>query len=63
MIRDIKKINRGGLYFADFRYDEGVRVREDPISPTLCKDHDMRGMSSAILLIEITDDKDNQCNE
>ena len=63
MIRDIKKINRGGLYFADFRYDEGVRVREEAICPTLCRAKDGRTISNTILLIEITDDKDNQCNE
>lgn len=34
MIKDITKLNRGG-YVADYRFDEGIRIREEFISPCL----------------------------
>ena len=52
MIRDIKKL-RGGCYIADFRHDEGIRVREDAISPCLCSSQNGRDLSTSILLIEV----------
>jgi DNA (cytosine-5)-methyltransferase 1 len=37
---------------ADFRYDEGLRVRDEFISPTLCKARDGRDISTSIMIIE-----------
>lgn len=54
MIRDLRKLNRGGHYIADYRADEGIRVREDAISPTLTS-HTGGGISHEILLIEVTE--------
>lgn len=44
---------RGGCYVADFRYDEGIRVREDAISPCLCSSKNGKDLSTSILLIEV----------
>ena len=52
---------RGGCYFADFRFDEGIRVREEPISPCLCSS--MNGeISKIVFLIEVIDES-QQCDE
>lgn len=68
MIRDIRLLG-GGKYIADFRYDEGIRVREEFISPTLVKsqrDGD-GGLSNQIFLIEVNEDgmeaDPNTCRE
>ena len=53
MIRTFKNI-RGGQYIADFRYDEGIRIREEFIAPTLVKSQREDGsLSSVIFLIEV----------
>lgn len=49
MIYDIRKLNEGG-YVADFRYDEGIRIREEFISPCLTQKLTFSG-----------DKLDNQC--
>lgn len=59
MIRDLRKIlNSGeGIYVADYRYDEGIRIRDEFISPTLCANHDQRDIARMILIIEVVNDK------
>lgn len=59
MIRNIDEIiRRGGCYVGDFRYDEGIRIREDFISPTLCARHgNNSSISGMVLLIEVKDEK------
>ena len=54
MIRDIKRL-RGGCYVADFRYDEGIRIREDGISPCLSTPTG-GGVSQMLLVIEVIDE-------
>lgn len=59
MIRTFKKL-RGGQYIADFRYDEGIRIREEFVSPTLVssqRTNDIDGLSNRIYLITIEDGK------
>ena len=62
MTRDILKLNRGGYYIGDYRFDEGVRIRDDFISPCLCSNTTGRGISTMILLIEV-DDENQERNE
>ncbi len=52
------KATWGGKYIADFRYDEGIRVREEFISPTLTKSVRDRedSLSTTIFLIEVKED-------
>lgn len=59
MIRDLRKIlnSGGGIYVADYRYDEGIRIRDEFISPTLCANHDQRDLARMILIIEVINDK------
>lgn len=59
MIRDIKKL-RGGCYVADFRYDEGFRIRQDDISP--CLRSDFHAVSNSLFIIEVIDE-DQKPNE
>ena len=60
MIRDIKKL-RGGYYGADFRFDEGIRVREEGVFPCLCSS--MNGeISKCILLIEVINENQEPDN-
>lgn len=40
------------LKVADFRFDEGIRPRQEFISPCLCSSNDMRSISSSIFLLE-----------
>lgn len=47
----------GGIYVADYRYDEGIRIRDEFISPTLCANHDQRDIARMILIIEVVNDK------
>lgn len=57
MIRTFKKL-RGGQYIADFRYDEGIRIREEFVSPTLISNQAIDnndGLSKKIFLIMITE--------
>lgn len=54
MIRDIKKL-RGGCYVADFRYDEGIRIRDDSICPCLSTPTG-GGVSQMLLVIEVFDE-------
>ena len=56
MIRTLKGL-RGGQYIADFRYDEGIRIREEFVSPTLKRTNDIDGLSNRIYLITIEDGK------
>ena len=57
MIRDLKLLG-GGHYVGDFRIDEGIRIREEYISPTLTR-QEYRGVGSdncitgMVLLVEI----------
>ena len=55
MIRDLNELkNRGGRwYVADFRFDEGIRIREDPICATLARNQDGRSISNSLFLIEV----------
>ena len=49
-----------GQYIADFRYDEGIRIREEFVSPTLVssqRTNDIDGLSNRIYLITIEDGK------
>lgn len=65
MIRDLKELNRGGYYFADFRYDEGIRIREEKVCPTLLAMSDRgiggESLSGYPLLIEVIDEI-TECN-
>lgn len=45
--------DRKSVGIADFRHDEGIRVREDAISPCLCSSQNGRDLSTSILLIEV----------
>lgn len=61
MIRDLR-ILRGGYYGADFRFDEGIRVREEDCFPCLCAS--MNGeISKCILLIEVIDENKEPDND
>lgn len=55
MIRDLKKLTRGGQYIADFRFDEGIRIREDGNSPCLCSNNIGSALSTSVFLIEVTE--------
>ena len=56
MIRNFDEIiRRGGCWVADFRYDEGIRIREDCICPTL----KANSLSTTIYLIEVTAHENN----
>lgn len=56
MIKSFKEL-RGGQYVADFRYDEGIRVREEFVSPTLTKSLREDGsISNCLILIEVKED-------
>lgn len=52
MIRDLKELGQG-MWIGDFRYDEGVRFREEPISPCVTANSG-GGLGHIILLVEIT---------
>ena len=52
MIRDLR-ILRGGCYGADFRFDEGIRIREDNIFPCLCSANSQNRLSAWTLLVEV----------
>ena len=54
MIKDIMKL-RGGYYVADFRYDEGIRIRDDKICPCLSTPTG-GGISQMLLVIEVIDE-------
>lgn len=59
MIRTLKGL-RGGQYIGDFRYDEGIRIREEFVSPTLVssqRTNYIDGLSNRIYLITIKDGK------
>ena len=61
MIRDLNLIkNKGGLYVADYRYDEGIRIRDEFISPTLCASKDQRDIATSIFIIEILQNDDTE---
>ena len=57
MIRDLRLLG-GGHYVMDYRIDEGVRVREEYIAPTLTR-QEYRGLggdnciTGMVLLVEI----------
>lgn len=47
-----------GQYVADFRYDEGIRVREEFVSPTLTKSlRETESISNCLILIEVKDNE------
>lgn len=52
---------RGGDYVADFRYDEGIRIRDDNICPCLSTPTG-GGISQMLLVIEVIDE-DQKPNE
>lgn len=59
MIRDLKLL-RGGVYVMDFRFDEGVRVRDEFISPTLTRNISRYSetdncISGVVFLVEVKD--------
>ena len=54
MIKDLNQLPCG-VYIGDFRYDEGFRIREEFISPTLTS-HTGGGIVHEILLIEVSDE-------
>lgn len=54
MIRELEEL-APGLYIADFREDEGVRIREEFICPTLTT-HSGGGIVHERLLIEVSDE-------
>lgn len=54
MIRDLITLPEG-TYIADFRYDEGFRVRDDGVCPCLSTPTG-GGVSQMILVIEVTDE-------
>ena len=57
MIRELKEL-APGLYVADFRGDEGIRIREEFICPSLTT-HSGGGVRHERLLIEVVaDDED-----
>lgn len=57
--RTLEKIRRGGWYVADFRYDEGLRMRDEFISPCLFADYDTGpNPSKKLLLVMVEDGKD-----
>lgn len=49
------------MYVADFRFDEGIRIREKFISPCLCANNDFHNISNSFLLIEVME-KENKTN-
>ena len=59
MIKSLKHLNRGG-YVADFRLDEGIRIREDFISPCLQASlkHNRNELTNCILYIEVYEDQE-----
>lgn len=59
MIRSLKDLPPG-LYVADYRGDEGIRIREDFICPTLSS-HTGGGVRHDKLLIVVTDE-DTKCD-
>ena len=64
MIRNFDEIiRRGGCWVADFHYDEGIRIREEFISPTLPASFNFRSLSTSIYVIEVLDDKDKERNK
>lgn len=58
MIRSFNGL-RGGQYIADYRYDEGIRIREEFVSPTLTKSHRdcEESLSTTIFLIEVKENE------
>lgn len=54
MIRELYEL-APGLYIADFRNDEGIRIREEFICPTLTA-HGGGGIAHERLLIEVIDE-------
>lgn len=59
MIKDITKLNRGG-YVADYRFDEGIRIREEFISPCLTSsltDSGDKLDNNSIFLVIVNEDK------
>lgn len=59
MIRSLEDLPPG-LYVADYRGDEGIRIREDFICPTLTA-HNGGGIGNEKLLIVVTDE-DTKCD-
>lgn len=43
---------------ADFRYDEGIRIRDNFISPTLKASLKKNDIANSILLIEVYENKE-----
>lgn len=64
MIRNFEEIiRRGGCWVADYHYDEGIRIREEFISPTLPASFDFRSLSTSIYVIEVLDHESKERNE
>ena len=59
MIKDLNALPQG-IYVADFRYDEGFRVRDDGVCPCLSTPTG-GGASQSIYVIEVTDE--NQASD
>ncbi len=59
MIRNLQKLSKG-QYVADFRYDEGIRIREDFVSPCLLNSLGTgKTLSGSIYYIEVKEVESN----
>lgn len=63
MIRDLTKLHRGGCYVGDFRYDEGIRIREDFISPCLTTHNSLTSLSGMVLYVEVADGREKDTSK
>lgn len=65
-MRNLHLLNRGGYYLADYRYDEGLRVRDEPIVLCLqaqgCRNSDA-SLSGTIYLMEVIEYEDKKCDQ
>lgn len=58
-----KERNMIKKYVADYRYDEGLRIRNDFICPTLCSGNDFHSPSVCVYVIEVIENEKNQSEE
>lgn len=64
MIRNFEEIiRRGGCWIADYHYDEGIRIREDFICPTLPASFNFSSLSTSIYLIEVINNEGEECDK
>lgn len=65
MIRTLKNL-KPGKYVADYRYDEGIRIRDSFVSPTLTLKlggGGTEGLSSPVYLIEVLENDEENKSE